>query len=270
MQHEHSEQFETFTNQYISQSFAASLTLGLEQDFAGTIAGLSTALSMQQCQLIVRDKTLYVQSTDQQQLAYLGPIGETPQPTEPQAQELLELIEWSTPETVLEEQPTPVLTVRRRRRRHVLSKRGEFEILQEHTPPDVATIEVDVATSTADISRINPLHLVQVFTLAERLEGYARLKKYQSAYLIYVHYLHVRQQQLASGEGTLSQATYAIQVASNASMANKLAYVLRQGQKIYQIVQHFRDIRVLNAAVLYSMDISAVQWREVKAIFPVD
>ena len=92
---------------------------------AGTIAGLSTALSMQQCQLIVRDKTLYVQSTDQQQLAYLGPIGETPQPTEPQAQELLELIEWSTPETVLEEQPTPVLTVRRRRRSHVLSIRGK-------------------------------------------------------------------------------------------------------------------------------------------------
>lgn len=147
---------------------------------------------------------------------------------------------------------------------------GEFEVLQEHIPPDVATIEVDIPTATTDISRINPLELVQVFTLAERLEGYARLEKYRAAYLTYAHYLHVRQQQLASGEGTLSQATYTTQVASNASMANKLAYVLQQGQKLYQIVQHFGDIRVLNAAVLYSMDISAVQWREVKAIFPVD
>lgn len=96
---------------------------------AGTIAGFSTALSMQQCQLVVRDNTLYVQSADQQQLAYLGPIGETPQPTEPQAQELLELIEWPTPEaapeTVPEEQPMTAIRVRRRRRRHVPSKRGK-------------------------------------------------------------------------------------------------------------------------------------------------
>lgn len=35
MQHEHPEQFETFTNQYISQSFAASLAFGLEQDCKG-------------------------------------------------------------------------------------------------------------------------------------------------------------------------------------------------------------------------------------------
>lgn len=130
---------------------------------------------------------------------------------------------------------------------------GEFEVLQEHIPPDVATIEVDIPIATTDISRINPLELVQVFTLAEHLEGYARLEKYRAAYLAYAHYLHVRQQQLASGEGTLSQATYTTQVASNASMANKLAYVLQQGQKLYPIAQHFGDIRVLNAAVLYSM-----------------
>lgn len=88
---------------------------------------------MQQCQLVVRDNTLYVRSADQQQLAYLGPIGETPQPAEPQVQELSELIEWPTPEaapeaapeTVPEEQPTPVLRVRRRRQRHIPSKRGK-------------------------------------------------------------------------------------------------------------------------------------------------
>lgn len=147
---------------------------------------------------------------------------------------------------------------------------GEFEVLQDHALPDIATIEVDVTTATTDISRINPLELVHVFTLAERLEGYARLEKYRAAYLTYTHYLHVRQQQLASGEGTLSQATYATQTASTAAMINKLVYVLQQGQKLHQIVQHFRDIRVLNAAVLYSMDISAIPWREVRAIFPID
>lgn len=147
---------------------------------------------------------------------------------------------------------------------------GDFEVLQEQPAPDVATIEVDVATATTDITRVNPLELLQVFTLAEQLEEYARLEKYRAAYLSYAHYLHVRQQQLASGEGTLSQATYATQTASNASMVNKLLYILQQGQKLYQIVEYFGDIRVLNAAVLYSIDISAIQWREVRAIFPVN
>lgn len=84
---------------------------------------------MQQCQLIVRDNALYVQSSDQQQLAYLGPIGETPQPAEPQMQELSELIEWPAPEagpeTVPEEQPMPVIRAQRRRQRRVPSKRGK-------------------------------------------------------------------------------------------------------------------------------------------------
>lgn len=44
MQPEHSAQFETFTNQYISHSFAASLAFGLEQDCKNYVVDINVRI----------------------------------------------------------------------------------------------------------------------------------------------------------------------------------------------------------------------------------